>query len=237
MNVLVACEESQAVCTEFRKLGHNAFSCDIAPCSGGHTEWHICKDVTQLLNGNISFVTCDGVLHYIDTWWDLIIAHPPCTYLSCAGNGYFNEEKYGDAARLRKEKREEAVKFFMMFVNAPCDHICIENPCGYMNGHYRKPDQVIHPYYFASSETDSVNFHMKRTCLWLKGLKPLEYEKPLTKPQPIYIDKVSGKKRYYVDAIAGTSKNGAKNRSKTFPGIARAMAEQWSKYLQNIPSS
>lgn len=227
MNVLIACEESQRVCIEFRKRGHNAFSCDIMECSGGHPEWHIQGDALKFINGNCIFMTADGEWHSLYGAWDILIAHPPCTYLSGAGNGYFNVEKYGVAAIQREQLRQEAADFFMSFINADCERICVENPVGYMNTHYKKPSQTIHPFYFAEDETDEKNYHKKRTCLWLKGLPPLERISNLTEPQPIYVDKKSGKKRYYCDAITGNSKDGKKNRSKTFPGIARAMAEQW----------
>ena len=231
LKVLIACEESQRVCIAFRNKGIEAYSCDIIPCSGGHPEWHIMQDVLPLLNGFCEFETMDGEKHCINQQWDLIIAHPPCTYLSNAGNGYFNIDKYGELAIKRNIERYKAIDFFMQFTYAKCNHIAIENPVGVMNSWYRKPDQVIHPYFFAKDETDSENFHKKRTCLWLINLNKLKYDKPLAEPKPIYIDKVTGKKRYYVDAITGTSTNGKSERSKTFPGIAEAMADQWGNYL------
>lgn len=148
MNVLIACEESQTVCKAFRARGHNAFSCDIQECSGGHPEWHIQGDCQPLLNGRCSFVTQDGRSWSIGSPWDLIIAHPPCTYLTVAGNKYFSVEKYGMMAIERMELRREAVSFFMEFVNAACDHIAIENPVGVISTIYRKPDQIIQPYQF-----------------------------------------------------------------------------------------
>ena len=166
MNVLIACEESQRVCIEFRNKGHNAFSCDIMECSGGHPEWHIHNDVLPLLNGNCKFKTMDNKTHYIDKW-DLIIAHPPCTYLTNTGNSWFNVDKYGDKAIKRKQDREKAIEFFMSFVNANADKIAIENPIGIISTHYRKPNQIIHPYYFGDPER-------KSTCLWLKNLAPLK---------------------------------------------------------------
>ena len=151
MRVLVACEESQAVTKEFRRLGHEAYSCDIQECSGGHPEWHIQVDVVELLKMR----------------WDMIIAHPPCTYLTVSGNRWFNEERYGDAAVKRKYERQKAADFFMQFVNADCPCIAIENPVGYMNTHHRKADQIIQPYMFGDHAR-------KATCLWLKGLPKLE---------------------------------------------------------------
>ena len=142
MNVLIACEESQRVCTAFREKGHNAFSCDIQECSGGHPEWHIQGDVLPLLNGKCEFETVDGNKQYIDGKWDLIIAHPPCTFLTVTGNRWFNVERYGEKAIQRQKDREEAVKFFMTFANADCERIAIENPIGHMSTAYRKPNHL-----------------------------------------------------------------------------------------------
>ena len=145
MNVLIACEESQRVCIAFREKGHNAFSCDIEPCSGGHPEWHIMQDVIPLLGGKCQFTTMNGAKHYIDGKWDLIIAHPPCTYLTVTGNRWFNVDRYGEKAIQRAKDREKAVEFFMAFANANCNRICIENPVGVMSTKWRKSDQIIQP--------------------------------------------------------------------------------------------
>lgn len=246
MYVLIACEESQRVCSEFRKRGHEAYSCDIVKPSGGHPEWHIQCDVLKILNPvetiielnfdpysevsgmttkkSICFGTMDGHMHMVPRW-DLIIAHPPCTYLTNSGNRWFNIEKYGDKARERWRLREEAVDFFMQFVNADCDKIVIENPIGYMNTHYQKPTQIIHPYYFAESE-DDVNCESKTTCLWIKGLPPLTYE---IKYQPRKILLSNGKtdSPWHFETWRLPHEERARARSKTFPGIAKAMAEQW----------
>lgn len=163
MKILIACEESQRVCTEMRKLGHEAYSGDIQEPSGGHPEWHIQGDCLPILspnNGKIIFSTVDKVEHQINRW-DLIIAHPPCTYLTNTGNRWFNVEKYGEKAIKRLADREEAIRFFMEFVNADCDHIAIENPIGCMSTRYRKPEQIIQPYEYGDPER-------KSTCLWLK---------------------------------------------------------------------
>ena len=234
MKVLVACEESQTVCKEFRALGHEAFSCDIIPCSGAHPEWHIMQDVILLLNGQCNFKTMDGIEHSIDGKWDLIIAHPPCTYLSNAGTRHYSfKMNPQEKVYARMKLREEAADFFMQFVNADCDRICIENPVGYMNTKYRKPDQIVQPYWFAKDEKDTENYQLKRTCFWLKNLEPLECNKNMKHPEPMYIcdgEKRKGKKIYWCEGSRG-NKGGqegrAKARSKTFPAIAAQMAKQW----------
>lgn len=149
LKVLVACEESQAVTSELRKLGHEAYSCDIIECSGGHPEWHIMQDVLPLLNGNCEFNTVDGLTHKINGKWDMIIAFPPCTYLTSAGTRrYSTRVNPIEKVEARIKQRDFAEWFFMQFVNADCENIAIENPVGYMNTHYRKPNQIIHPYFF-----------------------------------------------------------------------------------------
>ena len=226
MKVLVACEESQAVCKAFREKGHEAYSCDIIDCSGGHPEWHIKEDVLCLLNGNCGFYTCDGEEHFVSGEWDMIIAFPPCTYLTVTGNRWFNVERYGEKAIQRQKDREEAIKFFMAFANAECDRIAIENPIGTMSTAFRKPDQIIHPYYFAETEGDE-NCERKATCLWLRGLKPLEYE---IKYSPRVVKYKNGKgtdSPWHIDTMRLPPAERAKARSKTFHGIAKAMAEQW----------
>ena len=225
MNILVACEESQRVCIAFRERGHNAFSCDIEPCSGGHPEWHIMQDVIPLLNGMCSFKTMDGIEHSIDGKWDLIIAFPPCTYLTVTGNRWFNIARYGEKAILRHKYRKDAIAFFWKIANADCEKIAIENPIGIMSTEYRKPDQIIQPYQFGDHAR-------KATCLWLKGLPKLI---PTDIVDPGEIDKNGFSRGASLDYA--TDENGkilpwndprtAKARSKTFPGVALAMAEQW----------
>lgn len=234
MYILVACEESQAVTIEFRKLGHEAYSCDLLLCSGGHPEWHILGDVLPLLNGHCSFYTVDGVSHVISSKWDMIIAFPPCTYLTNAGNRHFSTRLYSfSQVHDREIKRIDAFRFFLAFATADCDHIAIENPVGYANTHFRKPDQVIHPYYFAGSVYDALNYVQKRTCLWLKGLPKLVRTNNLKPPPPLYISngvKSKGKRISWCEGIKGISGGQiarAMARSKTFPGVARAMAIQW----------
>lgn len=213
MKVLVACEESQAVTIELRALGHKAYSCDILPCSGGHSEWHIQGDVLPLLKEK----------------WDMIIAFPPCTYLTHAGTRHFSTRiNPVEKVEKRKEFRKQAYDFFMLFANCDCEKIAIENPVGFMNTAWRKPDQIIHPYFFGDP-------FQKRTCLWLKGLPVLKYTNVLPKPEPAYIcqgEKRKGKRINWCEAMKtgvgkGTQAERAKARSKTFPGIARAMATQW----------
>lgn len=239
MKILIACEESQRVCTAFRECGHEAYSCDIQECSGGHPEWHIKGNALEVLNPSptfsicpgIEFDTCDKVHHHVDKW-DLIIAHPPCTYLSAVTTRHLSL-KCTPAEKVveRFWKLAEAAVFFMQFALADCEKICVENPQGFMSKLWRKPDQVIHPYYFAESTDDLENYHKKRTCLWLKNLPPLKAVSSLPPPAPFYYTR-SGMPIYFTDnhgRIDGLEcdSNSAKARSKTFPGVARAMAEQW----------
>lgn len=207
MKILLACEESQAVTKEFRKLGHEAYSCDILHCSGGHPEWHLQQDVTELLEQD----------------WDLVIAFPPCTYLTVTGNRWFNIERYGDKAIKRHKDREEAINFFMLFANSKCKRVAIENPVGVMSTHYRKADQIINPYEYGDP-------FEKKTCLWLKGLPKLIPTK-IVKP-PARTEFASGKSmpKWYADAFKLPKDERAKLRSKTFPGIAEAMAKQWGLF-------
>ena len=223
MRVLVACEESQRVCTAFRERGHKAFSCDILPCSGGHPEWHIQGDVLPLLNGNCTFQTADTHIHTQAGKWDLIIAHPPCTYLSTAATQCHSVKCFSkEYIAKRTHKRIEAMRFFMRFVDADCDKIAIENPTGVMNTCFRKPDQIIQPYYFAESVDDKDNYFTKKTGLWLKGLPELNYDCKLPSPMENAPRWQNGKKINWTEG-----NHGQKARSKTFPGIAKAMAEQW----------
>lgn len=228
MKVLVACEESQAVCKEFRRLGHEAYSCDIQECSGGHPEWHTIQDVLPLLNGDCEFMSMDGQAHKIEGKWDLIIAHPPCTFLTVAANKLYNTEKYGEKAVKRLADREKAIEFFMAFVNADCERKAIENPIGVISTRYRKPDQIIQPYQFGHPVR-------KSTCLWLYNLPPLKATNVVdfecihsggksggySGPSWVVKDE-NGKVLSYKDPRV------AKARSKTYQGIAKAMAEQWA---------
>ena len=208
MRVLIACEESQAVALQFRKLGHEAYSCDLQECGGGHDLMHLNVDALQMLKLK----------------WDLVIAHPPCTYLTVTGNRWFNEERYGEKARERKELRERAADFFMAFAECGCPRVAVENPVGYMNTRYRKPDQIIQPYQFGDP-------FEKKTCLWLKGLPPLEYT-DVVEPEPRKVY-ASGNTMpaWYADAWNMPPDERAKLRSRTFPGIAKAMASQWCEAI------
>lgn len=220
LKVLVACEESQRVCSAFRRLGHEAYSCDIIEPSGGHPEWHVLGDVLPLLEREREFTTMDGVTHTVDKW-DLIIAHPPCTYLTNAGARHLwkghelNQERY--------QQGLEAKAFFMKFLNADCEHIAVENPIPSKVFELPKYTQTIQPYQFGHPFT-------KKTCLWLKGLPTLQ---PTNEVEPIATWCPSGSYSHkHGDKHRGMfTKDRARNRSKTFEGIAQAMAEQWSAYL------
>lgn len=220
MNILIACEESQTVCKAFREHGHNAFSCDIQECSGGHPEWHIRENVLPLLNGNCIFRTVDGKLHTLIGKWDMIIAHPPCTYLCLTGQQYCNEEKYGEKAKQRMQERDKAVKFFMEFVNADCEKIAIENPVGVMTRYYRKADQYIKPLQFGHPTT-------KRTGLWLKNLPKLIPTNIVEREYHISGTGRAWDKWFWESSLISDPIKKSKFRSKTFEGIAQAMAEQW----------
>lgn len=230
MQILVACEESQAVTIALRQLGHEAYSCDIIPCSGGHPEWHIQQDVLPLLNGYCFFKTCDGSAHYVLGRWDMLIAFPPCTYLTITGNRWFNVERYGEKAVQRLKDRAAAIRFFMAFVEADCPRIAIENPVGVMSTEYRKPTQIIQPWQFALSKEEHTE---KTTCLWLKGLPPL-IPKTTEKPEMAYHEWVTpaGKHKrqtlWYYNTRCLPHDQRATAASKTFPGIAAAMADQWA---------
>lgn len=229
MNVLIACEESQRVCKAFREKGHNAFSCDIIECSGGHPEWHIQEDVITLLNGDCGFHTANGDNHFISGKWDMIIAFPPCTHLAVSGARHF-EKKRADG------RQREGIEFFCQFLNANCEKVVIENPVGIISGDYipthfpdlaekyglpKKPTQIIQPYEYGDP-------HKKSTCLWIKGVQPLKPTK-IVEPELIsYLCKSGKKVTFSKHMVQGfTNDERAKVRSKTFPGIAQAMADQW----------
>lgn len=205
MRVLCACEESQAVTKEFRALGVEAYSCDILPCSGGHPEWHLQQDVVEILKQK----------------WDMIIAFPPCTHLAVSGAKHF-------AIKQADGRQQEGIDFFMLFVEADCPRICIENPVGIMSSKYRKPDQIVQPYEYGDS-------FKKSTCLWLKGLPKLVPTNIVDSGEFVeFVSKKGETKRqpkWYYDALSLSPQERSKVRSKTFPGIAKAMATQWVSCL------
>ena len=230
MQILVACEESQAVTIALRKLGHEAYSCDLIPCSGGHPEWHIQQDVLPLLNGYCFFNTCDGTPHYVIGRWDMLIAFPPCTHLALSGAKHF-EKKRADG------RQAEGIEFFAQFLYANCEKIAVENPANIISGgDYIKthfPD-LAEKYKLPKPATQRVqpwmfnNPYEKTTCLWLKGLPELVPTNIVT-PEPRHI--TSGGKSlpaWYNNTNRRMPGNRQSVRSKTFPGIAAAMAEQWA---------
>lgn len=215
MKILVACEESQEVCKAFRLRGHEAYSCDIVECSGGYPEWHIKQDVLPILNGNCEFKTCDGISHKINGKWDMIIAHPPCTYFSRAGanwlfrGGVLNEKRYSEGLKMKT--------LFMSIYNADCDKIAIENPVVMKIWELPKHTQDIQPFQFGHPFT-------KQTRLWLKGL-PILRPTNVVEPTEKWVSCGYAKNRNKQNQAV--CKSNTNRRSKTFTGIARAMAEQW----------
>ena len=222
MKILVACEESQAVTKELRARGHEAYSCDLVSPTGGHCEWHILGDVLPLLGGRCEFETMDGQRHGIPSKWDMIIAFPPCTYLTATGNRWFNEERYGDKAKQRKLDRLDAIAFFLRFAHANCEKIAIENPVGIMSSAWKKPTQIIQPWMFGDAAE-------KKTCLWLKGLPTLTATDEVSPPPRKQFDSGKSMPGWYAEAWHLPKDERAKVRSKTFPGIAKAMADQWAR--------
>lgn len=231
MKILVACEESQRVCTAFRAKGHEAYSCDIVDCSGGHREWHIKHDVLSFINGNCMFKTQDGMYHGVRKW-DMILAFPPCTHLAVSGARYFEDKRIDG-------RQQKGIEFFCKFFEADCEKIAIENPVNIISGEYvkkwfpeiaekynlpRKPTQIIQPYMFGHPES-------KKTCLWLKGLPVLTPTDNLDLPSSgIWENQTKDKQnKLIVDGkwISYNDPRTAKERSKTYTGIAEAMADQW----------
>jgi hypothetical protein len=214
MRILIACEESQAITKAFRNLGHEAYSCDILPCSGGHPEWHLQGDV----------------FGYIDQGWDLMVAHPPCTYLAVSGAMHMYN-KDGTVNEERKKNQDEALSFVQALLDAPIKHIALENPISVISSKIRKPDQIVQPWMFGDKFS-------KSTCLWLKNLPKLVPTDIVDKGDfKEWIDKRTGKKKrqamWFYDAFC-TAKTAAERRtlrSKTFPGLAKAVAQQWSEAI------
>ncbi len=223
MRILVACEESQAVTKELRSLGHEAFSCDILPCSGGHPEWHFQQDVFEV----------------IDQGWDMMIAHPPCTYLAVSGARWMyhpddrelpvEDRRPHPMHPNRRQYQREALDFVQRLMDAPIEKIAIENPISAISSQIRKPDQIVHPYHFGQKAS-------KSTCLWLKNLPLLKHTDVVEKGEfKEWVDKRTGRKKkqamWYYNALceAKTPEQRSGIRSKTFSGIAKAMAIQWTK--------
>ena len=212
MRILIACEESQTVCIEFRKLGHEAFSCDVQDCSGGYPEWHIKGDVLEQLNKG----------------WDMMIAFPPCTHLAVSGARHFE-------AKRKDGRQQQAIDFFMQMINAPIEKIAVENPIGIMSSIYKKPTQVIQPFYFGDADR-------KTTCLWLKNLPALEYalsdnlfmQKTSVEPELITTPKGDRLSKWHYDSYKLSNEEKSKMRSKTFPSIAKQMAAQWSFSVSSV---
>lgn len=221
MKILIACEESQAVCKAFRAKGHEAYSCDTLPCSGGHPEWHIQDDVLKYIGAKEKDTHYGWIKPQQQIKWDMIIAHPPCTHLAVSGARHFKE-------KIADGRQQEGIDFFMKFTKVSCPRVMIENPIGIMSSIYKKPDQIIQPFEFG----DPVK---KSTCLWLKGLPKLKETNNVSDKVSYYVDKkgvkqsewnvrqlvINGKKYGY------NTEQFKQHRSKTFQGIADAMADQW----------
>lgn len=242
LNVLIACEESQACCRAFRALGHNAFSCDLFKCSGTvfgtdiaepHPEWHFDHDVTSVLN-KTDLTLQNGTQAIIEGDWDIMIGHPPCTYLAVSGAQWyyhpddkdkpFAERRPHPRYPNRAQDREDGAKFFLFLAGADVKRIAIENPVGIMSSRWRKPDQSVQPYMFGDP-------YSKFTCLWIKNLRPLHPSKPTEdKGERIVFKSGKTQPKWYSDGFTKTKspEERQKWRSKTFPGIARVIAEQWT---------
>ena len=233
LNILVACEESQAVTKQLRLLGHNAYSCDLLKCSGGHPEWHFNMDVFKVIVNWGGFLE-NGKSKKLNRNWDMMIAHPPCTYLAVSGaQWYYHPEDKNLPIEYRRphpkypqraKDREEAVKFFIKLSKAPIDKIAIENPIGIISSRWRKPDQVVQPFMFGDEAR-------KTTCLWLKNLPKLEPTNMVGEGERIYFKSGKSQPKWYSDAFVHSKSHEERRtmRSKTFVGMAMAMAEQWTK--------
>lgn len=216
--ILIACEESQAVCIEFRKLGFEAYSCDLLPCSGGHPEWHFQEDVFEVIKREPNF--------------DLMIAHPPCTFLAVSGARHLYN-KDGSINQERLKNQNEALDFIRKLMDVDIEHIAIENPVSVISSKIRKPEQIIQPWQFGDKA-------QKTTCLWLKNLPKLEYTSIVEKGEFVeWVDKKTGKTKrqakWYLDALKEAKSPAERRtlRSKTFKGIAEAIVKQWGEYLKD----
>lgn len=232
LNILVACEESQTVTKELRLLGHNAYSCDLLPCSGGRPDLHFNVDVFEIIKNNGGLLQ-NGKLKKVKKW-DIMIAHPPCTYLAVSGAQWYYHPDDKDLPKSlrrphprypnRANEREDALKFFMALTNVKIDKIAIENPIGIVSTRWRKPDQVVQPYMFGDEAT-------KTTCLWLKGLPKLTPTNVVGKGDRVFFKSGKSQPKWYSEAFSKAKSHEERRtmRSKTFIGMAKAMADQWTK--------
>ena len=235
LNILVACEESQAITKELRKLGHNAYSCDLLSCSGGHPEWHFNMDVFKVISDK-GGVLENGEKVKLKNNWEMMIAHPPCTFLAVSGARWyyhpednmlpFDKRRPHPRFPNRANDKEEAIDFFIKLCEAPIDKIAVENPVGIISTRYKKPSQTVHPWMFGDEAS-------KSTCLWLKNLPLLEPTNIVGKGERVVLSSGKSLPKWYSDALS-QSKSPAERRtmrSKTFMGMATAMAEQWTEYV------
>lgn len=230
MNILVACEESQVITKELRLLNHNAYSCDLLPCSGGHPEWHFNCDVFEVIEKKGGILQNGEMSSHINQW-DIMIAHPPCTYLSVSGAQWYyhpEDKKLPTEERRphpkypnRAKNREDAIKFFLALANASIDKIAIENPVGIISSRWRKPDQIVQPFMFGDEAR-------KTTCLWLKNLPLLEHTNIVGEGERVYFKSGKSHPKWYSEALSKSDKERRTIRSKTFPGMAKAIALQWT---------
>lgn len=238
MRILVACEESQAITKELRKLGHDAFSCDLLPCSGGHPEWHFQQDVFRVIkNPRKQKLQIGQYINLKEEWdgkWEMMIAHPPCTFLAVSGARWyyhpedntlpFNKRRPHPRFPNRAKDRDEAVEFFKKLCEAPIEKIAVENPVGIISTLYKKPNQTVHPWMFGDEAS-------KATCLWLKNLPSLVPTNIVGKGERVVLSSGKSLPKWYSDALT-QSKSAAERRtmrSKTFEGMAKAMAKQWTE--------
>lgn len=234
MNVLIACEESQTVCKAFRELGFNAYSCDLVECSGGHPEWHLLGDALDVIRNN-GGVAQNGGRVFVDKW-DLMIAHPPCTYLTSSGAKWFyhpddkglpiEDRRPHPKFPNRKKDQDTGAEFFMALYNSDIPYIAVENPVGVMSTRFRKPDQIVQPFMFGDQAR-------KTTCLWLKGLPLLESTNVVDEGETLTFKSGKRMQKWISDALTNTktAEERRRLRSKTFEGMAKAMASQWGNFI------